>query len=308
MPEQHIELDERVDRVYRFGIPLVIQPPATHNDLDTLVSELAADTEDLQERQISGLELSPEFARMLHREVIETGRAIRHGAEPSTALHALIQARKPGIGDNDPPPPGSGSMDSLELVRRLHAAGADLDARMTRQVNFSNTRLNKLGATPLFLASMTADADLVRLLAELGADPAIPNDDNSTPLHAAAGLGTRSPGEDAGSEEEVLETVDLLLSLGLDIDAVDDDGETPMHGAAYKNLPAVVEQLAAKGADIAVWNKENAHGWTPLTIARGYRFGNFKPSAVTVEALSKVMTAAGVPIPPDQGNLTKEIY
>ena len=83
------------------------------------------------------------------------------GADPNangpgyTALHVLVEARKPGIGDNDPPPPGSGSMDSLELVRRLAAAGANLDARMTRQVNFSNTRLNKLGATPFFLASMT---------------------------------------------------------------------------------------------------------------------------------------------------------
>ena len=236
------------------------------------------------------------------------------GADPNadapgyTALHVLVEARKPGIGDNDPPPPGSGAMDSLELVRRLAAAGANLDARMTRQVNFSNTRLNKLGATPFFLASMTADAPLLRVLADLGADPSIPNADNSLPLHAAAGLGTRSPGEDAGSEEEVVETVDFLLELGLDIDAVNDNGETPMHGAAYKNLPAVVHQLAENGADIQIWNKENAHGWTPLTIARGYRFGNFKPSAVTVEALKQVMLAAGVPIPPDTGNKTKEIY
>lgn len=236
------------------------------------------------------------------------------GADPNadapgyTALHAITEARKPGIGDNDPAPPGSGSMDSLELVRRLAAAGANLDARMTRQVNFSNTRLNKLGATPFFLAAQTADVELLRLLADLGADTAIPNEDNSTPLMACTGIGTRSPGEDAGAEEEVVAAVNLLLELGAAIDAVDSNGETAMHGAAYKNLPAVVEQLAAKGADIQIWNRKNAHGWTPLTIARGYRFGNFKPSAVTVEALKKVMQAAGAPIPPDTGNKTKEIY
>jgi len=67
-----------------------------------------------------------------------------------------------------------------------------------------------------------------------------------------------------------------------------------MHGAAYKNLPAVVEFLAAKGAKIEVWNRPNKHGWTPLTIAEGHRFGNFKPSAVTVAAFHRVMTAAGV--------------
>jgi hypothetical protein len=31
-----------------------------------------------------------------------------------------------------------------------------------------------------------------------------------------------------------------------------------------------------------------------LTIARGYRFGNFKPSDVTIAAVEEVMLAAGV--------------
>jgi hypothetical protein len=71
-----------------------------------------------------------------------------------------------------------------------------------------------------------------------------------------------------------------------------------MHAAAYKNLPAAVEFLAAHGAKVEVWNRPDKQGWTPLTIAEGYRFGNFKPSVVTVEAFHRVMTAAHVPIPP----------
>ena len=43
-----------------------------------------------------------------------------------------------------------------------------------------------------------------------------------------------------------------------------------------------------------VWNKPNTHGWTPLTIAEGYRFGNFKPSPPTVQAFLEVMKAAGI--------------
>jgi ankyrin repeat protein len=43
-----------------------------------------------------------------------------------------------------------------------------------------------------------------------------------------------------------------------------------MHGAAYKNLPGVVEFLAAKGANIEIWNRRNKHGWTPLSIAEGH--------------------------------------
>jgi hypothetical protein len=116
---------------------------------------------------------------------------------------------------------------------------------------------------------------------------------------AAAGLGTRSPGEDAGTESEVVEALQAAIDLGADPNVVDKNGETAMHGAAYKNLPAAVLFLADHGAKIDVWNRENSHGWSPLTIARGHRFGNFKPSPVTVAAIEKVMTTAGVPVPPE---------
>ena len=131
------------------------------------------------------------------------------------------------------------------------------------------------------LAALTADAGYMKTLVELGADPELRNDENSTALMAAAGLGTRSPGEDAGTEAEVLEAMQVALELGADVNAVDNNFETPMHGAAYKNLPKAVEFLAEHGADIEIWNQQNKFGWTPLTIARGYRFGNFKPSPVT---------------------------
>jgi ankyrin repeat protein len=224
------------------------------------------------------------------------------GADPNaaipgwTALHAITWVRKPGLGDNNPAPIGSGTMDSLELVKRLVAHGANINARMTKKVNVGLTSLNTLGATPFFLAARTADAELMRFLAKLGADPLLPNADNSTPLMAAAGLGTRSPGEDAGTESEVVEAMQVALDLGNDINAVDNNGETAMHGAAYKNLPKAVEFLAAKGAKIDIWNRKNRFGWTPLLIAEGYRFGNFKPSLVTVEAFHRVMAAAGQPV------------
>ncbi|MEE2778072.1 MAG: ankyrin repeat domain-containing protein [Acidobacteriota bacterium] len=225
------------------------------------------------------------------------------GADPNasapayTPLHLMAKVRKPGTGDNNPAPDGSGSMSSLDFVRDIAAHGADLDARMTEVRRLNNTSLNELGATPFMLAAMVADADLLRTLAELGADTTITTENNATALMAAAGLGTRSPGEDAGTSEEVVEALEVLLELGADVNAVNDRGETPMHGAAYKNLPAAVEFLAANGADIEVWNQPNYYGWTPLTIARGYRVGNFKPSAVTVAAVSAVMEAEGVRIP-----------
>ena len=93
------------------------------------------------------------------------------------------------------------------------------------------------------------------------------------------------------------EIFQVALDLGIDINAVDKHNETAMHGAAYKNLPNVVKLLVAKGATIEVWNRPNKFGWTPLVIAAGYRFGNFKPSAETEAAVREVMIAAGVTPP-----------
>ena len=236
------------------------------------------------------------------------------GANPNadvpgyTVLHAITAARKPGIGDNDPAPEGSGTLSSLELVKKLAAHGANLNARMTKKVNLNNTRANELGATPFFLAALTADAELMKTLAALGADPKLTNVENSTPLMAAAGLATRSPGEDAGTEDEVLQAVQVALDLGADINAVDNNGETVVHAAAYKNLPRVVKLLAAKGAKIEVWNREDKFGWTPLAIAVGYRFGNFKPSPDTEAAIREVMIAAGVTPPKTIVARTQQIY
>jgi len=236
------------------------------------------------------------------------------GANPNadltgyTVLHAITAVRKPGIGDNDPPPPGSGTMTSLEFVEKLVAKGANVNARMARRPNLNNTRLNELGATPFLLASLTADSELVKFLAAAGADPKLTNADNSTPLIVAAGLATRSPGEDAGTEDEVLATLQALLDLGADINAVDKNGETAMHAAAYKNLPRVVKFLAAKGARIEIWNRPDKWEWTPLAIAVGYRFGNFKPSPDTEAAIREVMIAAGVTPPAVVAAKTQQIY
>jgi ankyrin repeat protein len=219
-----------------------------------------------------------------------------------TALHTLTWVRKPNRGDGDdgdPAPIGSGNLTSLEFAKALVAHGADVNARLKRGASGRGI-LTRSGATPFLLAAVTADAPLMRALVALGADPLMPNAQHCSPLLAAAGVGTHAPGEEAGTEPEALEAVALALELGNDVNAVDDNGETAMHGAAYKNLPKVVELLAARGARIELWNRKNKWGWTPHSIAQGYRVGNFKPSPETIAALDGVLRAAGVtpPAPP----------
>jgi uncharacterized protein len=227
------------------------------------------------------------------------------GADPNdqrsgyTALHTLTWVRKPKRGDDDdgdPAPIGSGKRTSLQFVQELARFGGEVNARLERGPA-GRGRLSKVGATPFLMACETADVPLMKLLVELGADSSIPNADNCTPLMAAAGIGQDGRGEEAGTEEEALEAVQYLLSLGADVNAMDDNGQTAMHGAAYKSAPRIVRLLAENGADVAVWNRKDRYGWTPLHLAHGYRPGNFKPSHETIEALEDVMRAAGATPP-----------
>jgi uncharacterized protein len=222
------------------------------------------------------------------------------GADPNaagqgwTALHTVTWIRQPGYASNDPAPTGSGNMNSIDFVKKLVAKGANLNAKMTIRTNVGLSSLNTSGATPFLLAARTGDAELMRLLAKLGADPLLPNVDGTTPLMVAAGVGTRSPGEDAGTDAEVLEAVKVAVELGNDVNAVDKNGETAMHGAAYKQVPAAARYLLDHGAKIEVFNHNNSHGWTPLRIADGVHRGmNLRASPETAAVIRKAISAAG---------------
>jgi ankyrin repeat protein len=235
------------------------------------------------------------------------------GANPNlaaggrTPLHEITWVRKPGYGENMPAPSGSGNMDSLQLVRKLVAHGADVNARMTKNpilgFNIAETNLPRTGATPFLMAARTADLELMQLLLELGADPTLTNNNKTTPLMAAAGVGNRLPGEDPGSDTEVIEAMKFLIDHGGDVNAVDDNGETAAHGAAYRFFPSAVRFLAEHGVKPETWsNQKNKKGQTPLNIAQGVNRGTggcLLLSPETEAAIREVLTAAGIK-PPEQ--------
>ena len=58
------------------------------------------------------------------------------------------------------------------------ARGANVNAVASgRRRESTMTHLNLNGGTPFFFASRTCDVELMRLLAELGADPKLENED-----------------------------------------------------------------------------------------------------------------------------------
>ncbi len=229
------------------------------------------------------------------------------GANPNdvrtgfTPLHLLAGVRKPDSSDLSDPAPalGAGRLSSPAFVRELVRRGANVNFRLPKgapkqQPNTSSSVAPE-GATPFLFAADRGDVPLMRLLLKLGADPLLPNAEGTTPLLAAAGVGTNEPQEEAGEESEALEAVKLLLDLGADVNTVDQNGDTAMHGAAYNISPLVVKLLAERGADPKIWSKPNQAGGTPLFIAEGYISRLPRPDAPTITAITKLMVAAGLP-------------
>ena len=227
------------------------------------------------------------------------------GANPNdvqsgfSPLHMISGVRKPDSSDGSDPstPGGSGKLTSLQFVREIVKRGADINLRLDKNAPrypATSSRIDTPGATPFLFAADRSDVPLMRLFLELGADPMLPNLNNTTPLMAAAGLGTTEPLEEAGEEVEALEAVKILLDLGANVNAVDNNGDTPMHGAAYGAYPTVVKILADRGADPQIWKEKNKFGRTPLFIAEGYQGRLPRPDVPTIEAVTKLMVAAGL--------------
>ena len=171
---------------------------------------------------------------------------------------------------------------SLAVAEALLARGADPDVRLQRPQRLTNAfeigvftspgsgRLTQIGSTPFMVAAKSADARMMRLLAEAGADPHLTTADGTTALMLAAGLGKRAATDITyydWTEEKAVAALAAGLELGLDINAANEHGETALHAAAYHNANRVIEFLVDNGAAI---DAPNAAVQTPLRIAEGH--------------------------------------
>ena len=158
-----------------------------------------------------------------------------------------------------------------KLVATLLDHGADPNAvlrtwtptrRASRDFHYKPALI---GATPFWLAARFAAPDVMRLLADHGADPAFVHHarykrrysqvltESTTALMAAAGMGGGRleawvPPDPAEAELLALDAAQVALELGADLNATDAAGRTALDGARMARMRTVAAFLESRGA------------------------------------------------------------
>jgi ankyrin repeat protein len=129
----------------------------------------------------------------------------------------------------------------MDVATLLLEKGADPDIPYTKTIPPRQAQGNinvAPGSTPLYRAVRAVDLAAVQLLVGAGANPSLALKDGSTPLMAAAGLGSPRGGDEevteAGDRNDPIDVMKVLISKGGDVNAANDAGMTPLHYAALR--------------------------------------------------------------------------
>jgi ankyrin repeat protein len=213
------------------------------------------------------------------------GLLLEKGANPNigdrtgrTPLYAAVDFHTIPASNRPAPKEIDNELTSLDIVNRLLAKGANVNAQLKQQVPYrakldrgQDTMLTT-GTTPLLRAAKAGDTVAMKLLLEKGADIKLTTRNGVNPLMAAAGIGSK---EEDGTgrrktQADAIEAIKLCLEAGIDINAVDNRGQTAVHGAAFWGFDDVIQFLADRGAKLDVKDKQ---GKTPLDAAMGLAGG-----------------------------------
>lgn len=171
---------------------------------------------------------------------------------------------------------------SPSLHKKIQALDSDGAINLIARQKDIDT-YSESGSTPLHLAVVTRQFDVVHALVEAGADINARTIDGNTPLALAASSNqievakllldhgasissvTRGKGALAGSMEKgSVEIIRLLLDAGAPVNYRDHSGATALFYAAYLGRADVVELLLDHGAEV---NSATLDGRTPLHAA-----------------------------------------
>ncbi len=195
----------------------------------------------------------------------ETGMAALYAAVDMHTLAPMLA--RPNLTLKD-------TLDPTDMVRLLLANGADPNAQLKtpilgRHHGAGDTSLGE-GATPLMRAARSSDVMLMRALLDAGADASLTQKDFTNALMLAAAGGRRALAYDIRpfqvSDEVEVEAVTLLLEQGVDPNVFNRNGMTAMHFAAQRGADQIIRVLAARGARLALVNRQ---GLTPIDLALG---------------------------------------
>jgi ankyrin repeat protein len=229
-----------------------------------------------------------------------------------TALMAAVDAHTVPASNRPAPKETDDTLTSLDIVTRLLARGAHVDAALRAQIPY-RTKLDRggdgvlgAGTTPLIRAAKAGDVPVIELLLEKGADAKAATRNGVNAVMIAANVGTREEDMTGRSktEKDAIESIRLLLAAGSNVNGADTQGRTALHGAAQWGLTEVVKFLHANGADL---NASDKRGFTPLDHALGRAGGlgfDGRSGLVREETAKAIQALGGVngtPVPEAPG-------
>ena len=276
--------------------PLLMAVRRGHTDVVRALLDGGANVRDTAPDGASVLVIAAANAHWeLGALLLERGADPNAAAQGWNALHQTARTRGLNVTRLAFPVP-TGNLSSFDFAKRLLARGVDVNARVTRSWGRSDNqrgRFSVIGATPLLMAAKTADAELMRLLLESGADIKIRNRIGTTVMMAAAGCDVTYVGEDSKPPEESLDAVKVALEWGGNVNDVNDNGDTPLHGAAFTGADIVVQFLVDKGAKL---DAVNMYGQSPLAVAHLDYQGQIDQYHPETEAfIRKLLAERGIP-------------
>lgn len=189
----------------------------------------------------------------------------------------------------------------MALVNLLIAKGANVNLKGTRGLpqmaphNGEGARPPHLGAPPYVIAAQSADAEMMRLLKDKGADPLLTAKDGQTALMAACeGILENTM---LLTEEKRIEAMKTGLEHGVKLEAEDDRGYRAMHVAARAGYHNLITFMLDRGAEMNPVSKPfkgfglsryYVEGQSPLGLVEGTLSGIFYERPDTADFLRKL--------------------